>query len=150
MATWWTARPCEPATRSHVNFCVYDSTWEASEAFTLDHDPHVDAWVKNDHLGFDVPYVFQGTVRKYRPDFLIRLVNGVHLVLEVKGRDTAQDRTKRQALADWVEAVNAHAGFGRWAAGVSFSPSDLPQLLANGAATMRLPTNATVPEPDVR
>ena len=72
--------------RSHVNFCVFDSTWEASEAFALDHDPHVDAWVKNDHLGFEVHYLFQGGVRKYRPDFLVRLTNGVRLVLEVKGQ----------------------------------------------------------------
>ncbi len=34
--------------------CVYDSTWEVSEAYVLDHNPVVDAWVKNDHLGFDV------------------------------------------------------------------------------------------------
>ena len=43
MRPWYTGRPCEWAKRSHVNFCVYDSTWEASEAFTLDHDPHVEA-----------------------------------------------------------------------------------------------------------
>jgi len=41
-------------------FPVYDSTWEASEAFILDHDPNVEAWVKNDHLGFEVLYVFKG------------------------------------------------------------------------------------------
>ncbi len=33
MRTWYTGKPCEPAQRSHINFCVYDSTWEASEAF---------------------------------------------------------------------------------------------------------------------
>ena len=46
MRPWYTGKPCEWAKRSHVNFCVYDSTWEASEAFTLDHDPHVEAWVE--------------------------------------------------------------------------------------------------------
>ena len=76
---------------------VYDSTWEASEAFTLDHDANVEAWVKNDHLGFEVLYVFKGVVRKYRPDFLIRLNNGKMLVLEVKGQDTQQDQTKRHS-----------------------------------------------------
>jgi type III restriction enzyme len=130
MAPWYTARPCAPTTRSHVNFCVFDSTWEASEAFTLDHDAHVDAWVKNDHLGFEVHYVFQGAVRRYRPDFLIRLTNGVVLILEVKGQDADQHRAKRAALAEWVDAVNAHGGFGRWASDVSFAPSDLPTKLA--------------------
>ena len=99
-----------------------DSTWEASEAFHLDHSPHVTAWVKNEHLGFEVHYVFQGTVKKYRPDYLIRLASGAMLVLEVKGRDTAQDRTKREFLAEWIEAVNEHGGFGEWVAEVSFSP----------------------------
>ncbi|MCY4037017.1 MAG: DEAD/DEAH box helicase family protein, partial [bacterium] len=57
MRTWFTSKPCAPAARSHVNFCVFDSTWEASDAFALDHAPEVTAWVKNDHLGFEVFYV---------------------------------------------------------------------------------------------
>ena len=36
---WYTGRPCARAARSHINFCVYDGTWEASEAFALDHAP---------------------------------------------------------------------------------------------------------------
>ena len=133
MAAWFTARPCAPTERSHVNFCVFDSTWEASEAFALDRDPRVAAWVKNDHLGFEVHYVFQGAVRKYRPDFLIRLTNGVTLVLEVKGQDGDRERTKRQALAEWVEAVNAHGGFGRWTSEVSFRTSDLAEIVRRHA-----------------
>jgi type III restriction enzyme len=113
-----------------VNFCVYDSAWEAGEAYTLDHDPHVEAWVKNDHLGFEVTYLYQGGVHKFRPDFLARLTNGTRLVLEVKGQDSQKDRAKRGYLAEWVEAVNEHGGFGRWAADVSLSPSDLPDVLA--------------------
>jgi len=129
MLPWYSSKPCGATQRSHVNFCVYDSTWEASEAFTLDHDPHVASWVKNDHLGFEVHYLFQGGVHKYRPDFLIRLTNGLRLVLEVKGENTDQDRTKREFLAEWVEAVNEDGGFGRWACAVSFTPSDLPDRL---------------------
>ena len=85
MVTWYTGRPCVHTARSHINFCVHDSTWEASEAFALDHSPEVAAWVKNDHLGFEVFYVHRGVVRKYRPDFLIRLRSGDMLVLETKG-----------------------------------------------------------------
>jgi len=51
----------------------------------------------------------------YRPDFLIRLASGTALVLEVKGKDTPQDRAKRAALDEWIAAVNEHGGFGRWA-----------------------------------
>ena len=101
----------------------------ARGAFTLDHDPHVTAWVKNDHLGFDVHYVFQGAVLKYRPDFMIRLTNGLILSLEVNGQDSEKDRTERQALAEWVEGVNAHGGFGRWASDVSFWTADVGDIL---------------------
>ncbi|MDE0306362.1 MAG: hypothetical protein OXI87_16010 [Albidovulum sp.] len=129
MRTWYTGKPCEPAKRSHINFCVYDSTWEASEAFALDRATEVVAWVKNDHLGFEVFYVHHGVVRKYRPDFLIRLGTGNMLVLETKGRDRKQDRTKRRFLDEWVRAVNAHGGFGRWIWDVSRQPGDIRDIL---------------------
>lgn len=83
--TWYTGRPCERTKRSHINVCVYDSTWEASDAFALDDGDAVDAWAKNDHLGFEVLYVYRGVVRKYRPDFLVRLTSGETLILETKG-----------------------------------------------------------------
>ena len=130
MGTWYTGKPCEHTVKSHINCCVYDSAWEASEAFELDHNPAVEAWVKNDHLGFEVLYVYRGVVRKYRPDFIIRLSSGDMLVLEVKGQDSDQDRTKRRFLDEWVKAVNAHGGFGRWVWAVSTTPGDIPDILA--------------------
>ncbi len=130
MRTWFTGKPCGPTARSHINFCVFDGTWEASDAFALDHAPEVEAWVKNDHLGFEVFYVHRGVVRKYRPDFLVRLTSGKMLVLETKGRDSDRDRTKRRFLAEWVEAVNAHGGFGRWAWDVAMNPGEIHGILA--------------------
>jgi type III restriction enzyme len=129
MRTWFTRKPCEHSKRSHINLCVFDSTWEASEMFELDRSKHVSAWVKNDHLSFEIIYVFKGVVRKYRPDFLIRLVNGKMLVLEVKGQDSQENQTKREFLAEWITAVNAHGGFGEWIWDVSRDPKDLAGLL---------------------
>ena len=129
MQPWFTRRPCEPAVRSHINLCVFDSRWEASEAFELDRNSNVAAWVKNDHLGFEILYVFKGVILKYRPDYLIRLTNGKMLVLEVKGQESQQDRTKREFLLEWSKAVNQHGGFGIWASDVSFSPADFPSIL---------------------
>ncbi len=80
----------------------------------IDESEAVSAWVKNDHLGFEIMYVYRGVVRKYRPDFLIRLKNGDMLVLETKGQDTEQDQVKREYLEEWTQAVNTHGGFGRW------------------------------------
>lgn len=133
MPTWYTGRPCERTDKSHISHCVYDGTWEASEAFDIDHSDLVTAWAKNDHLGFEIVYVFNGIVRKFRPDFLIRLTNGTTLVLEVKGRDSQQNQTKRKFLDEWVDAVNQHGGFGRWAADVSFDPGDVLDILAKQA-----------------
>ena len=133
MATWYTGKPCEHTERSHINQCVYDSAWEATEAYTLDHSDLVDAWVKNDHLGFEVFYVHAGVVRKYWPDYLIRLANGTMLVLEVKGREREEDRTKRRYMEEWCEAVNEHGGFGSWECAISWRPSDIHDILAEKA-----------------
>jgi len=130
MRPWYTGKPCERTKKSHINVCVYDSTWEASDAFILDNSNAVAAWVKNDHLGFEIPYLYQGVVRKYRPDFLIRLASGEMLILETKGQDTEQDRVKRRYLDEWVQAVNAHGGFGRWRWKVVSEPGQIRDILA--------------------
>ena len=143
MGTWYSGKPCERTNRSHINFCVYDSTWEASESFELDHNAEIAAWVKNDHLGFEILYIYQGVVKKYRPDFLIRFKAGNYLVLETKGKDTDQDRTKRQFLAEWVKAVNEHGGFGLWAWDVSKTPGDVKDIIARHASKKEAATTAS-------
>lgn len=122
-------KPCERTKKSHINVCVYDSTWEASDAFALDESDAVEAWVKNDHLGFEVLYVYRGVVRKYRPDFLIRLVSGDTLILETKGQDTEQDQVKRRYLDEWVQAVNTQGGFGRWRWATAYQPGQIKDIL---------------------
>jgi type III restriction enzyme len=135
MRSWYTGRPCEFTHKSHINFCVYDSTWEATESYELDRAKVVDAWVKNDHLGFEILYIWQGIVKKYRPDFLIRLTNGVTLVLEVKGQDTQENQSKRQFLDEWVKGVNSHGGFGTWTWDVVLQPKEVLGALKKHAAT---------------
>ena len=135
MQTWYTGKPCEHTKRSHINMCVFDSTWEASEAFVIDNNIHVDAWVKNDHLGFEILYIFSGVVRKYRPDFIIRLKNGEYLILETKGKETLRDKTKRNFLDEWVKAVNQHGGFGTWKWAVSKNPADVEGIIAGAVAS---------------
>jgi type III restriction enzyme len=129
MGVWYTTKPCEAAKRSHINFCVYDSTWESSDAHQLDSHPAVDAWVKNDHLGFSIYYIYRGVVRRYYPDFIIRLSDGTHLVLETKGEDSEQNQTKRRFLDEWVVAVNEDGRFGRWRWAVAFKPGDISDIL---------------------
>lgn len=129
MRTWYTSKPCDYTKKSHINFCVYDSTWEYNAAFQLDKHPNIKSWVKNDHLNFEIPYMFQGVVHKYRPDFLIKLENGNNLIVEVKGVETQQDQVKWGYLAEWVQAVNEYGGFGKWDWGVASEPNEILNLL---------------------
>ena len=93
--------------------------------------------MKNDHLGFEILYVFNGVVKKFRPDFIIRLANGKMLVLEIKGQDTQQDKSKRSFLDEWCKAVNSQGGFGVWEWDVSFDPEDLKGILAKHGGNER-------------
>ena len=61
--------------------------------------------MKNQGLGFAIPYLHDGQRHDYIPDFIIRLDNGVHLVLETKGFDVLKE-VKVAAAARWVDAVN--------------------------------------------
>jgi type III restriction enzyme len=118
MRTWYTTRVTEPTVRSQISHIVVDSGWEKYAANIVETHPNVAAWAKNDHLGFSILYLWNGSKRKYIPDFLVRYTSGKTLVLEIKGQDSPQDQAKRAALDQWVKAVNAHGGFGTWASDV--------------------------------
>lgn len=126
---WFTSKPCEWTEKSHISHSVYDSGWEASEAYFFDKSDLVESFVKNDHLGFTILYNHKGVIRKFYPDFVLRLANGDYMVLETKGVDNQQNETKRDYLNEWVNAVNNHGGFGKWHWDVSFHPSDIEGLL---------------------
>jgi len=68
-------------------------------------------------------------IHKYYPDFLIRLSNGNTLILEVKGIDDQQNKTKRQFLDEWVTAINADGRFGKWVWAVSRRTSDIRDII---------------------
>ena len=114
MRTWYTTKVAEPTQHSQISHIVVDSGWEKYAANLCENHPKVAAWAKNDHLGFHILYLWNGSKRKYIPDFLVRYASGKTLVLEVKGQDSPQDQAKRAALRQWVEAVNAQGGFGTW------------------------------------
>ncbi|MBI4570087.1 MAG: DEAD/DEAH box helicase family protein [Planctomycetes bacterium] len=134
MIPWSTSRPCHPTRHSHVNFCVCDGGWESADEFQIDRHEGVAAWAKNDHLGFEIQYVFEGVVRKYRPDFLIRMKSGAMLIMETKGQDSAEFRAKRAAAELWARAVNENGGFGRWRYEVAFRPKEIIDILSPARA----------------
>ena len=131
MTTWYTAKPVYDTKRSHINRCVNDSGWEQTVAETLDSNKHVVAWVKiTQRLGFSVSYQWKGASRKYVPDFIVKLTNGKHLVLEVKGVETDRDRAKFKALQRWCTAVSAQDSYGEWHAEILYSVEQTPMALS--------------------
>jgi type III restriction enzyme len=130
MITWYTSKPCHITQKSHISHCVFDSAWEATESYILEKNSNVDAWVKNDHLGFEILYIFDGVVRKYTPDFIVKLTNGKMLILETKGQETRRDKEKRKALAEWVECVNSLGEYGEWCCDVSYNVADVDGIIA--------------------
>jgi type III restriction enzyme len=129
--TWWTSKPCAAFEKSQINFVIVDSKWEYLEAKTINESKHVKAFVKNDHLNFVIYYNYQGVVRRYFPDFIIKLSTGESLILETKGQDSEQNKTKRAYLNEWCKAINQYGGFGKWSWAVSFDPNDLELILHN-------------------
>nr|WP_277602432.1 DEAD/DEAH box helicase family protein [Parahaliea mediterranea] len=129
MRAWLTTKPCQPTVRSQISPVVYDSTWEKLVADVCEKDSNVVAWAKNDHLDFKIRYIWRGSSRNFVPDYLIRLSNGKHLILEVKGQDSDQNKAKRNAADLWVKAVNDHGGFGSWCFDTAFEPAQIKDLL---------------------
>jgi type III restriction enzyme len=130
MRTWYTTKPSTPTNRSHISHVVGDSAWEQYAANVFEAHADVTSYAKNDHLGFQIHYLWAGSRRRYVPDFLIKLANGKTLILEIKGEDSSQNRAKRDALAEWVAAVNTVGGFGNWVWGVAFQPTEVHGILA--------------------
>ncbi len=88
------------ARRCHVNWVICDSDWEAEFCRVAEAHPHVMAYVKNQGLGFEVPYRYGSETRRYLPDFIVRLDDGgddaLNLIVEIKGYrgEDAKDKKK--------------------------------------------------------
>jgi type III restriction enzyme len=136
MPSWWTSKYWEPTEKSQIDKCVFDSKWEDTESYLLEKNEHVKAWVKNDHIGFEVSYIWQGIQKRYRPDFLIRLDNGVTLILETKGVKSEQSEAKRKALTEWIDAVNSLGDYGIWASDISYNTADVDGMIEKYSKTI--------------
>lgn len=134
MRPWYTSRPNAPAVKSHISHVVGDAAWEQHAVNIFEKRDEVVAYAKNDHLGFHIHYLWQGSRRRYVPDFIVKLANGVMLAVEIKGVDSEQNKAKRAALAEWVAAVNTAGGFGVWAWDVAFDPAAVDDIVSKHAA----------------
>ena len=114
--------------KCHLNAAVFDSDWERDSANLLGSHSIIDSWVKNDRLGLVVPYRKEGVARKYLPDFLITLVNGEKLLVEIKGQ-IGDAYLKKSAAERWCRAVTNDGRFGKWSYHLCFGVDELLQVL---------------------
>lgn len=108
--------------KSHINWVILDSDWEAEFCRVAEAHPQVKAYVKNHNLGLEVPYQMGSNRRIYRPDFIVLVDDGrgendlLHLIVEIKGyrREDAKEKKNTMDIY-WVPGVNHLKKYGRWA-----------------------------------
>jgi len=106
--------------RCHVNHVVLDSDWEAEFAQVAEAHNQVVAYVKNQGMQFEVPYRDGTRQRRYWPDYLVRVDDGLeeplNLVVEIKGFRATDAQLKAETMRKlWVPGVNNLGSAGRWA-----------------------------------
>lgn len=107
--------------KCHVSHVVADTeSWEQKMAQVLEGMDEVVHYVKNQNLGFTIPYIIGGDERNYIPDFIVRVNDGkedhLNLILEVSGEQRRDKATKVATTRNlWVPSVNNDGSFGRWA-----------------------------------
>ena len=103
-----------------MNWVVCDSDWEAEFCRVVETSPRVLAYVKNQNLGLEVPYLTGATPRRYLPDFIVQVDDGqpdpFNLIVEVKGYRGENAKEKANTMRSyWIPGINNLQQFGRWA-----------------------------------
>ncbi|MBF0417808.1 MAG: DEAD/DEAH box helicase family protein, partial [Magnetococcales bacterium] len=116
--TRWETRP----DRCHINWVICDGDWEAEFCRVAESHPRVLAYVKNQNLGLEVPYLMGAVPHIYIPDFIVWVEDGhgredpLNLIVEIKGFRGEDAKDKANTMrAYWVPGVNNLGKFGRWA-----------------------------------
>ncbi|MEK7073292.1 MAG: DEAD/DEAH box helicase family protein [Patescibacteria group bacterium] len=116
-----TTKPVADTVKSQINYVVADTEeWEQGVAKKLEHMPEVIAYVKNQNLGFTIPYEYRGVEHAYVPDFIAKLAmsdgSQLNLLIEVTGKKDDKKALKTKTARDlWVPSVNNVGEYGRWA-----------------------------------
>jgi len=110
------------ARRCHLNWIILDSDWEAELCRVAESHPRVKSYVKNHNLGLEVPYRYGSEMRKYIPDFIVKVDDGkgekdlLHLIVEIKGYRREDAKEKKATMETyWAPGINNSEKHGRWA-----------------------------------
>jgi type III restriction enzyme len=139
---YWTSKEVRDTKKCHVNYLVPDTVrWEQQAGKYFEQNKGIEAYVKNAGLGFAIPYLHDGQMHDYMPDFIARLSssgdNGSkprYLILETKGYDPL-DEVKEAAAQRWCAAVNADGRWGTWRFAMARKIEDVPYLIEEAVAS---------------
>lgn len=104
----------------HVNWAVCDSKREQRFCEIAERHPLTRAYVKNQGLGFEIPYRCGSEVGRYVPDFIVRIETihqrySVYLIVDVNGYRRKNAKDKKNAVEQyWVPSINQLGGYGKW------------------------------------
>ncbi|NNU63048.1 BPTD_3080 family restriction endonuclease [Ochrobactrum soli] len=130
-----TTKPIQAANHCHLNAMVADTQkWEQTAAPLLDSHPGVKKWVKNERLGFFIPYRRNGLPARYVPDFIAVTDTDQNVIVEIKGQVTDNADAKAKAAQRWTTAVNRLGQYGTWHYLLVTDPGKLG-LILNSYAT---------------
>lgn len=116
-----TTKEVQDTVKSHLNYVVADTEeWEQGVAKRLEQMSEVLTYVKNQNLGFTIPYEHQGMGHPYTPDFIVKIElpdkSIINLLLEVTGKKDDKKVIKiKTAREMWVPAINNTEKYGKWA-----------------------------------
>lgn len=98
-------------TKSHINYVVMDSGWEAIAAKAFEELEEIETYAKNNFLYFSIPYIQDGQEKRYYPDFIARVKtkNGkkFNLIIEITGFN--KDKVEKRHFVEnrWLPAINS-------------------------------------------
>jgi type III restriction enzyme len=98
--------------KCHISHVAADTdSWEQKMAQALEDMPEVIGYVKNDHLGFAIPYTLNGEEKNYVPDFIACIDDGrgprdlLKVIFEVTG-EKKKDKAAKVATAHALWAAD--------------------------------------------
>lgn len=107
-----------------------DSAWEQYAANVFESRDDV-AYAKNDHLGFQIHYLWQGS-----PPLHSRLHRQAGEREDAGAGDqrngqSSRTRPSAKLWTRWVRAINSASGFGQWSWDVAFDPAQVHDIIAS-------------------
>ena len=106
------SRPVFEATKCVFNYAPCDNRFEREFAKFLQGSDDVESFSKlPEPFGFSIEYTDEVmNLRHYFPDFVVRLTNGEHWIVETKGQETIESVRKADAAQLWCETATELAG----------------------------------------